>query len=546
MSDCISYENTLRFKPLFIDYIQQNPKLNTFYNRFPFKENFITQIAEKQKNYNQGHRSILVNQLNAQYERFKTSELTQKHINQLTEENTFTITTGHQLNLFTGPLYTFYKIISVINTCKILNRNYPDYKFIPLFWLASEDHDFEEINHFHLHSKTLTWSKQASGAVGELLTEGLADVFEQFKTILPNGQSANDLQKLFQQAYMEHEDLSSATIYLYNELFGEQGLVILEPNQRELKTVLKPYIEEELFSKTTYAHVSETSALLKDMGYHEQVTPRDLNYFYKKENLRERLIYKDDRFYVNETDLSFSKDEIYKEIKNHPERFSPNALLRPLYQEVLLPNLSYVGGAGELSYWLQLRSTFEAFKVAFPMLQMRNSVLVYSEKTLKKLKKLNINTVDLFQSPIDLKNQHVRAISSIDIDFSTQKKHLSQQFEDLYKLAEKTDKSFLNAVAAQEKKQKNGLDKLEKRLLKAQRRKLKSETERLTQIQNKLFPNENLQERYVNFTDIYLTYGNSFMRFILDNLDPFQYEFSLLELNTKPKSVPDKFTTDCI
>jgi bacillithiol biosynthesis cysteine-adding enzyme BshC len=546
MSGCISYENTNRFKPLFIDYINQKLQVSSFYNRFPGKENFIAQIEEKQKNYNTDHREILVDQLNEQYKGLDVSELTKKHIQQLANDHTFTITTGHQLNVFTGPLYTFYKIISVINSCKILNQKYPEFSFVPVFWLASEDHDFEEINHFHLHSKTLSWNKKASGSVGELHTDGLREVFEQFKSVLPKGQSARDLIDLFQKSYLEHESLSSATIHLYNALFGEHGLVIIEPNQHDLKTVLRPYIKEELFSNTTHAKVSESSRSLKSLGYHEQVTPREINYFYKKDNLRERLIQKDERFFVNNTGLSFSADDILKEIDQYPERFSPNALLRPLYQEVLLPNLSYVGGAGELAYWLQLKTTFEAFKVTFPMLQMRNSALLYSEKTFKKLDKLNIKLVDLFQSPIDLKNQHVKAISKIDIDFTAQKKYLSRQFDELYQLAQKTDKSFLNAVAAQEKKQHNGLDKLERRLLKAQRRKLEDETERLIFIQDKLFPQSNLQERYVNFSDIYLTYGHSFLDFVMDHLDPFQFKFSLLELSTSPKSIPDKFTTDCI
>ncbi len=546
MNDCISYEETKRFKPLFIDYINQHPQLSTFYNRFTSKENFIDQINEKQSNYNTEHRSILVNQLNEQYKQFDPSDLTKKHIQLLAEDNTFTITTGHQLNLFTGPLYTFYKIISVINSCKVLSQTYPKYNFVPVFWLASEDHDFEEINHFHLHNKTLKWNRKTAGAVGELSTDGLSEVFEEFASVLPKGQSAGELKRLFQNAYLEHKDLSSASIYLYNALFGEQGLVIIEPNQRELKSTLKPYIKKELLSNTTFEQVSRTSSLLKDLGYHEQVTPREINYFYLKDNLRKRLVFKDERFFVNETELSFSINDILKEIDEHPERFSPNALLRPLYQEVLLPNLSYVGGAGELAYWLQLKSTFEAFNVTFPMLQMRNSVLLYSEKTKNKLDKLDIKLADLFQSPVNLKNQHVKAISSIDIDFTPQKVHLVQQFKALYKLAERTDKTFFNAVAAQETKQIKGLEKLEKRLLKAQRRKLKDETDRLISYQDKLLPKGNLQERYVNFSDIYLTYGNSFQKFIIDNLDPFNFKFSLLELNTNPKSIPDRFTTDCI
>jgi bacillithiol biosynthesis cysteine-adding enzyme BshC len=546
MSDSISYEKTCWFKPIFIDYINQKLQLSPFYNLFPQHNNFKAQINEKAENYNQDHREILVKQLNEQYLGLDVSELTQNHINQLTQDNTFTISTGHQLNLFTGPVYTFYKIISVINSCKKLKKQYPDFNFVPVFWLASEDHDFDEINHFHLDSQTLSWNEDTSGAVGEIFTEGLEHILDDFKKLLPDNQKSEYLISLFNKTYLEHKDLSSASIFLYNELFGEYGLVILEPNTPKLKSVFKPYIKQELFSQPTFEKVNQTTERLLKLGYHEQVTPREINFFYKNEKIRERLIYKDERYFVNDTELSFSKDEVSAEIDNHPERFSPNALLRPLYQEVLLPNLSYVGGAGELAYWLQLKSTFKAFDITFPMLQMRNSALLYSEKTIKKLNKLDVSLEDLFQPQMKLKNQHVKRISDIEIDFTPQKNHLTQQFKNLYKLAEKTDKTFLNAVSAQEKKQHNGLDKLEKRLLKAQRRKLKDEVERLVELQAQLFPNQSLQERYINFSDIYLTCSDSFIDFLMDNLDPFNFKFSLLELVNNPKTIPEKFTSDSI
>jgi uncharacterized protein YllA (UPF0747 family) len=244
--------------------------------------------------------------------------------------------------------------------------------------------------------------------------------------------------------------------------------------------------------------------------------------------------------------LEFSEVDILDLLEKHPEKFSPNALLRPLYQEVVLPNLSYVGGAGELAYWLQLKSTFDKFEVTFPMLQMRDTALLFSEKTHQKLDKLHVTIEDLFQSEIDLKNQHTQRLSQIKIDFTPQKEHLVNQFKDLYILAEQTEQSFYNAVAAQEQKQKNGLDKLEKRLLKAQRRKLKDELDRLIQIQDKLFPQNNLQERVVNFSELYLSYGDVFLDILFNTLNPFEYSFSLIKMETMPVSVDDTHTAKCI
>jgi len=543
MSDCLPYNQTNRFSKLFLDYIAEKPKLSPFYNRLPHPQNFKFQIEEKQKNYQPSNRTVLVKRLKSQYQGLNLTKSTQHHIELLKEENTFTVTTGHQLNLFTGPLYTFYKIISIIKSCRLLKEKHPEYNFVPVFWLASEDHDFEEINHFYVQNQQIEWSKNAEGIVGEIETDHLQDTLEQFKKLLPDSKSAQKLVNLFKASYLDHANLSDASLYLYNELFGEEGLVILEPNHPDLKSCFKEQITQELISQTTFKKVSETSKSLDALGYHEQVTPREINLFYKGKNLRERILYKEGNYFVNDTQMRFSRDDLLAEVDKHPETCSPNALLRPLYQEVLLPNLSYVGGAGELAYWFQLKSTFESFGITFPILQMRNSVLLFSDKTQKKLKKLNLKIKDLFQSEIDLKNQHVKMVSEIDIDFSPQKEHLSRQFNALYKLAEKTDKSFLNAVAAQEQKQHNGLDKLEKRLLRAQRRKLKDELDRLLVIQQKLFPEAKLQERVTNFSDIYLSYGDDFFRILFKALNPFDYRFSLIELKSIPKSLNHKYTS---
>lgn len=546
MSDCLSYNQTNRFSKLFIDYIEEKPETSSFYNRFPHKHNFKAQIKEKQKNYNNSNRALLVKRLKTQYQDINVSKSTQHHIELLLEDNTFTVSTGHQLNLFTGPLYTFYKIISVINSCRELKADYPQYNFVPIFWLASEDHDFEEINHFYFQNEKVFWPKEADGVVGEIDTNGLENLLQHFKELLPDSIHSEELIQLFKKSYVEHHNLSEASIYLYNELFGNEGLVILEPNHPDLKSCFKSHIKQELTTQSTFKNVTETSKQLQDLGYHEQVTPREINFFYKEQNLRERIIYKDHSFFINDTEKQFTDDEIIKEIEEYPEKFSPNALLRPLYQEVLLPNLSYVGGAGELTYWLQLKSTFQNFDVSFPMLQMRNSVLLFSNKTHEKLKKINIEIEDLFQSEINLKNQHTKNISEIEIDFSPQKEHLSHQFKDLYKLAEQTDKTFLNAVAAQEQKQLNGLEKLEKRLLKAQRRKLKDELERLTGIQHNLFPGHNLQERVVNFSELYLSHGEEFMALLFETLNPFDYTFSLIELESIPRSLHQSYAPHCL
>jgi len=528
--DCIPFKHTGYFSPLICDYIDEKKALKPFYNRFPTLKSFKEQINEKSKNFSSDHRDVLYKALQNQYKNTKASKKTQGHIKQLKETNTFTVVTGHQLNLFTGPLYFLYKIVSTINLTKALKKEYPKYNFVPVYWMATEDHDFDEINYFNFKGKKLKWNKRASGAVGHLKTDGLEDVFKTFANALENSANAEALKSLFTKAYLEHDTLTEATRYLANELFGTYGLVILDGDDIELKRLMIPYAKTDILERIPYKKVSVTISELVGVSgkYGIQVNPREINYFYLTEGVRERIIEKNGKFFVNETEIEFSKEALLSELDNHPERFSPNVIARPLYQEVILPNLCYIGGGGEIAYWLELRSMFEAMNVTYPIMLLRNSALLVSEKQYIKLQKLNLSTEDVFQEQQSLINKKIRNLSEINIDFSPQKKHLITQFENLYKLAEQTDKSFLGAVKAQETKQLKGLDRLEKRLLKAQKRKLKDHVARITLLQDELFPNRSLQERTVNFSELYLEMGENLIPELMNALSPLQMEFLVL------------------
>jgi len=529
-SECIPFRKTGYFPELICDYLEEKDSLRPFYHRYATLEEFGVQISEKKAKFSQKNRQILHDVLVSQYRDTTFSKKVNEHIAAVNDPNTFTVVTGHQLNLFTGPLYFLYKIVSTINLTLELKKAYPDYQFVPVYWMATEDHDFEEINFFNFKGKKLQWNKESGGAVGMLDTEGLDAVYDLFSQEVGNGKNAEKLKELFHRAYIEHRTLTAATRYLANALFGEYGLVIIDGDDTALKRLLIPYAKRDLLENITSARVGATveklSALPEQYGI--QVSPREINYFYLTAGGRERIVQNEGQYRVINTNKVFKREEILEELENHPERFSPNVIARPLYQEVILPNLCYIGGGGELAYWLELKSSFDAMKVPFPILLLRNSAMVITEKQHKKLEKLNIKTADLFLKQSSLINKKIREISNIDIDFSPQKEYLRQQFEALYDLAEKTDKSFLGAVKAQEARQKKGLEHLEKRLLKAQKRKLKDQVVRLTAIQNELFPNQSLQERHLNFSELYLEIGPQLIPVLLDALIPLQAEFLVL------------------
>ena len=523
----IRFTKTGYFSKIITDYLNEDEKLTPFYHHFPSKENFAAQIEEKRKAYQKSFRPILNKALIEQYSETDLSEDTRVNIELLKNEKTFTITTGHQLNLFTGPLYFLYKIISAINLARDLKTAYPEFNFVPVYWMATEDHDFDEINYFNFKGQKVSWKKGVSGAVGRVSLEGLDAVYQEFSSLLGAGSNAEMIRELFKQSYLEKKTLTEATRYLANALFGELGLVIVDGDEQSLKALFAPHVKRELKEQVSHQQVELTNAKLRN-HYKIQVNQREINLFYLDDKLRERIVLDQGRFRVNNTDMIFSAEEIESCVENSPEKFSPNVIMRPLYQEVILPNLCYIGGGGELAYWMQLKTMFKEYDVPFPVLLLRNSVLLIDEKQLKKMRKLEISVEELFMKEPELIKKKVNALSSVQVDFSNEKEVLRDMFKDLKSLSDLTDPSFSGAVLAQEKKQLNGLEKLEKRLLKAKKRKYAELVSRIIALQSELFPNHSLQERQTNFSEFFEIYGEDLISVLIEHLRPLDQNFDVI------------------
>ncbi|MGI9530029.1 bacillithiol biosynthesis cysteine-adding enzyme BshC [Lutimonas sp.] len=523
----IKFQDTGYFSKIMSDYLDQNGQVSDFYGNFPDLDGFGRQIEEKSASFTSASRQVLHSSLLDQSKGLSLSKRSKKHIDLLQEDTTFTVTTGHQLNLFTGPLYFLYKIISTINLATRLKKNFPEKNFVPVYWMATEDHDFEEICFFNYKGTKIQWNKQVSGAVGRVLTEDIQPVYDVFDSLLSSNKNAEKLRVLFRRSYLEHDTLTEATRFLANELFGDYGLVIIDGDDKDLKRLFVPYVKEELLYQTSFKEVTKTNERL-GVAYPIQVNPREINLFYLDNALRERLVFEEGVYKVNNTNLVFSPSELLELLQKSPEKFSPNVLLRPLYQEVILPNLSYIGGGGEMAYWMQLKATFTAFALPFPILLLRNSVLLINEKQRKKMTALHISDRDIFKKQHELTKMKVKDISDLNLDFSEKRKALKEMFDELRDLSDQTDKSFTGAVLAQEKKQLNGLDHLEKRLLRAQKRKYKELVSRITILQDELFPKQSLQERQANFSSFYEIHGKELIPVLIAALDPLQLEFDII------------------
>ncbi|WP_299013869.1 bacillithiol biosynthesis cysteine-adding enzyme BshC [uncultured Polaribacter sp.] len=525
----IPFKTTGFFSKTMVDYLEQKERTQDFYNNFPDISGFYNQIEEKENAYRLQSRLVLADALENQYKGFTIAEKTAENITILKQKNTFTVTTGHQLNLFTGPLYFLYKIIAAINLAEELSEKFPEKNFVPVYWMATEDHDFEEINYFNFQGKKVLWNREDGGAVGRFSTEGLADVFEVFANQLGNTKNAQFIKQLFADGYLKHNNLADATRFIANELFAEFGLVIVDGDDAKLKELFIPFVKDELENNTSLNEVSKTIEKL-EKNYKVQVNPREINLFYLSENLRERIVFEDGIYKVNNTTITFSKSEILKEVEENPLAFSPNVIMRPLYQEVILPNLCYIGGGGEMAYWFELKAYFNKVNVPFPILLLRNSVQVLAEKQQKKLDNLDISHEEMFLKQHKLLSKKVIENSDLKVNFDEKIKALQKQFAELKTVAEKTDVSFIGAVKAQEVKQIKGLQNLQKRLIRAEKRRQNDLVERITILQNEILPNQSLEERQRNFSEYYLEYGSSFIKALKASLKPLDLQFTIVEL----------------
>lgn len=513
----LSLKDTHSFSDFFLDYISEKESLRKFYSRFPIPSNFESQIKEKKQSYTQSIRDILTIELHDQYKNIKLHQAVENNLNLLKNENTFTITTGHQLNIFTGPLYFIFKIVSVINSCKELKKHYPEYNFIPVYWMASEDHDYEEIKYFRLYGKKYVWETDQKGAVGRFNPKSISKLIED----LPGDVS------VFKNAYSKYATLSESVRYYVNELFASEGLIVIDADSRNLKRVLIPVMQEDIFKNTTKYLVDKQNAELESLGYHTQVFARDINFFYLDTNLRSRLERNGEKIQVVDTSIEFTIKEIEEIINNTPEKLSPNVILRPLYQEMILPNLAYTGGPAEVIYWLQFKNVFEYFKVPFPILTPRNFGVVIENHVARKFEKTKLEYESLFEEKNSLFNHWIIKNTHHDLSLGNEINKLDEIFHSIRDRAAKIDSTLIKFIGSQKIKTLSSIEKIEQKMLRAEKRVHKEKLGQLTVVKDTLFPNGNPQERVDNFLNFYQK-DPHFIKNLLELFDPFDFRFNLL------------------
>lgn len=509
---------TGQFSALFLDYIHQKPEVSTFFNQYPTIGNFKKLMDGKK--FKDSHRKVLLERLNFQYQGIKLSEVTDRQIQSLADSTTFTVTTGHQLNLFTGPLYFIYKIVSTINLADQLNQAYPEKHFVPVYWMATEDHDFDEICYFKLDGKKYQWKTNQNGAVGDFeLDESFKAFFKDVVGFVPD---------FFKEAYQSSVKLSEAVRKYVHHLFGEKGLLIVDGNDAALKKIFVPVIQEDLFQHTPQVLADTQTKKLEELGYKSQIFPREINLFYMDQGIRERIEKSGTIYKVLNSEISFTEKELMDLVETNPERFSPNVVLRPIYQEMILPNLAYLGGPAEVAYWLQLKGIFDHFEVPFPALMPRNFAVVLDGAIDRKIQKLGLSDEMLFQTLEEWKKDFISAHASMDIKLNHEKEALSLVFKEAGKTASGLEKSLGSAFEAAEVRALKILDQLGQKVRKAEERKWDIKIKQRETIFSYMNPGGSPQERVENFMRFYLE-DQDFIQKLHELFDPFDFSYMILK-----------------
>ena len=515
---CVDLKKTGQFSTFFLDYLEGKESLRSFYTHLPNLESFGKAIQAK--HFSSEKRQNLVKVLESQYASLPLTPAVEQHIHALRGEKTFTVTTGHQLNLFTGPLYFIYKLVSTINLAKRLQEHYPDYRFVPVYWMASEDHDAAEINYFKLDGTTYRWETNQSGAVGDFELDASFQSFLKGLGFAP---------PVFQEAYSKSATLAEAVRNYVHALFGEKGLVVLDANDTRLKREFVKVMEADLFEHSPYAAAQASTQALEQLGYASQIYPRPINLFYLDKGIRERIEQEGEEYVVLNTSLRFRADALKALLQEHPERFSPNVVLRPVYQEMILPNLGYLGGPAEVVYWLQLKGVFDLFSLPFPVLLPRNFAVLLSSSIQKKIAQLEWAPEQLFQKFADWKKGFVQASSSFDFSLAAAKDQVSQVFKSLANQCTALDAGLPKAFAAGEVRSLKILEQMGIKLRKAEERRLEVELLRAKTVFEFLSPGGSPQERVVNFMQFYLDHP-ALLEELMACFDPLDFRMQVLSL----------------
>jgi len=523
----LSYPDTHSFSQLVYHYLDHAEALKPFYRFQP--GNAGVKEAMEQRKFSSENRAALIAELNRHYNNLReVHPAVKKNLELLAKNNCFTVCTAHQPNIFTGHLYFVYKILHAIKLAVELKGKFPDKEFVPVYFMGSEDADLDELGEVHIEGEKRKWQTDQAGAVGRMkVDKTLLAMIEQIAGSIEVHPHGKEVTSLLRRNYVLGVSVEQATFTLVNELFGKYGLIILLPDTAGIKQLFLPVMERELKEQFSAKAVEETLRNYPE-PFRLESFGREINLFYLDENGRNRIEKHGDDFWVVNTGKQFRLSEILEDIRLHPERFSPNVILRPVLQEAILPNVAFIGGGGELAYWLRLKNVFEDAGIDFPVLILRNSYLLINKKYGALYHKLGLNIPTLFKEEKLIADDWVKRNADVRLTFEKEKDELFQLYSQLQQQAGLVDVTLAGYGETIKILALKKIASLEKKMLRAEKRKHDAALRQIHTLKTGLFPG-GLQERVENIMPWLAVYGFDLLQDIFTAGPSIEPAFTILE-----------------
>lgn len=539
----INFSDIPGHQNLFLDYLYEFENVAEFYsNDFRNKENYLKifkNISDNRRQLTPGISQILVNQ----YSNLNPSSLTRENINKISDKKTLTIVTGQQLGILGGPLYTFYKIITTIKLSRFLSERYNDYNFVPVFWMEADDHDFNEVRTTKVIDEansllTIGYKeeieeddlKQSVGMIN--LESSINDFFNKLNNSLKTTDFKPSILDRLKNIYKEGTSFKVAFRELLFNYFDEFGLVIFDPQDNEVKKLLKPIFKKEITDFRIHTErLVQVSATLEEL-YHAQVKVKPVNLFLRVDEGRYSIEPVDNEYRLRRKRKSFSQEQLLELLENEPDKFSPNVLLRPICQDYLFPTAFYIAGPSEISYFAQIKPLYELYDIVEPIIYPRSSVTILENSIANSLEKHSVSINEIFIDVENVKKKIINTVeeSSIDEMFDGITNQVEATFDQLKEKLLDLDKTIADSSNRYRDKIISTVNELKSKAEKAQQKKYEVTLRQIDRAAVNLFPNSNLQEREINFVYFANKYGEDFLKKIFNELQINKFEHQIIKI----------------
>ena len=538
----INFSDIPGHQNLFLDYLYEFDNVADFYtNDFRNKENYLKlfkSITENNRNL-----SPISEIVSKQYSQLNPSELTFKNIEKLSDNKTLAIVTGQQLGILGGPLYTFYKIITAIKLSKFLSERYDDFNFVPVFWLEADDHDFNEVRTIKTIDEgnslvTIGYKeeieeddlKQSVGLIN--LDSSINNFFEKLSSGLKETEFKPVMIEQLKDFYKEGKSFKEAFRDLVFSYFDQYGLIIFDPQDNEVKKMLRPVFKKEITNFRIHTEqLVQVSATLEEL-YHAQVKVKPVNLFLRVDEGRYSIEPVENEYRLRRKRKSFTQEQLLELLENEPDKFSPNVLLRPICQDYLFPTAFYIAGPGEISYFAQIKPLYELYDIVQPIIFPRSSLTILENSIANSLEKYSVDLNDIFIDVENVKKNIINSVeeSSIDEMFDGILNQIEATFDQLKEKLLDLDKTIADSSNRYRDKILGTVSELKSKAEKAQQKKYEVTLRQIDRAAVHLFPNSNLQEREINFVYFANKYGEDFLKKIFEELQINKFEHQVIKL----------------